>query len=108
MHTIRDINDYVRRLLVAALLCPVAVGAWLVFILGGFSFDGVMAYLGSLSQHYAGMGLDEQSTFRFQVYAVWGVLAFGFLFLTFAMSPPHFNYRLKKVEQHWTTDVVED
>ncbi len=87
MHTIRDVNDYVRRLLVAGLLCPVAVGAWFLIFQGGFSFDG---------------------SFRFQVYAVWGVLAFGFLFLTFAMSPPHFNYRLKKVEQHWTTDVVED
>lgn len=108
MHHIRDINDYVRRLVVAALLCPVAVGAWFVFILGGFSFDGVMAYLGTLSQQYAGMGMDEQASFRFQVYAVWGVLAFLFLFLTFAMSPPHFHYQLKKVEKHWTTDVVED
>jgi len=108
MNDIRDVNDYVRRLLVAVLLCPVAVGAWLVLILGGFSFDGVMAYLGTLSQQYAVMGLDEQASFRFLVYAVWGVLAFGFLILTFAMSPPHFNYRLKKVKDHWTTEVVED
>ncbi len=108
MHGKRDIHDYVRRLLLSVLFCPVAIGAWFVFFQAGFSFDGVLAYLGDLSRQYAGMSLEEQSTFRFQVFAVWGVLAFGFLFLSFAMNPPHFHYQLKKVEQHWTTDVVED
>lgn len=108
MHDIRDVNDYVRRLLVAVLLCPVAVGAWLIFIQGGFTFDGVMAYLGSLGHQYAVMGLDEQAAFRFMVYAVWSVLAFGFMILSFAISPPHFTYRLKKVKDHWTTEVVND
>lgn len=108
MRDIRDINDYVRRLLVAVLLCPVAAGAWLGFALAGFSFDGFLADLGILSQQYAAMHPDEQGVFRFQVFAVWGVMAFGFLFLTFVVSPPHFKYRLKKEGEHWGTDVVEE
>lgn len=108
MHQTRDVKDYLRRLLLAVLLCPVAAGAWIMFMLAGFSFDGVLAYMGDLSRQYAAMGLDEQAGFRFQVYAVWGVLAFVFLFITFAVSPPHFSYRLKKEGKGWTTDVVEE
>lgn len=108
MRNTRDIKDYVRRLLVAILLCPVAAGVWLVFALSGFSFDSFLAYLGTLSQQYAAMSPDEQGVFRFQVFAVWGVMAFGFLFLTFVVSPPHFKYRLKKEGEHWSADVVEE
>ncbi|MEW5788736.1 MAG: hypothetical protein AB1899_12865 [Pseudomonadota bacterium] len=108
MHHTRDVNDYLRRLLVAVLLCPVATGAWILFLQAGFSFDGVMAYMGELSRHYAALGLGEQAAFRFQVYGLWAILAFVFLFLTFALSPPHFSYRLKKDQRGWSTDVVEE
>jgi hypothetical protein len=103
----RDIYDYLRRLAVSILLCPVALGAWLVLALSGFSFDGFMAFLGTLSLQYAGMSLDEQAVFRFQVYAVWAMLAFGFMFLSFVVSPPQFSYRLKKENGHWSTDVLD-
>jgi len=103
----RDIYDYLRRLAVSILLCPVAVGCWLVLALSGLSFDGFLAYLGTLSQHYAVMSMDEQAVFRFQVYAVWALLAFGFMFLSFMLSPPHFDYRLKKENGHWHTDVLD-
>lgn len=103
----RDIHDYLGRLLVAVLLCPVAAGAWFIWALSGFSFDGVMAFLGTLSQQYAGMSQDAQGVFRFQVYAVWAAMAFGFLFLTFVASPPRFSYRLKKEHGHWHTDVLD-
>ncbi len=108
MRDTRDIKDYVRRLLVAVLLCPLAAGVWLGFAMSGFSFDGFMAYLGTLSQQYAAMSLEEQGVFRFHVFAGWGVMAFGFLFLTFVWSPPLFNYRLKKEGEHWSTDVVKE
>ena len=103
----RDIYDYLSRLGVAVLLCPVATGAWFVLALSGFSFDGFMAYLGTLSHQYAGMSPDAQDVFRFQVYATWGVLAFSFLFLTFVLRPPHFSYRLKQENGHWSTDVMD-
>ncbi len=104
----RDINDYLCRLLVSVFLFPVAAGFWMVFVLSGFSFDGFMAYLGSISQQYAVMSQDEQGVFCFQSFAAWGVMAFGFMFLTFVLSPPHFSYRLKKDHGHWSTDVVEE
>lgn len=107
MHAHHDVHDYVKRLLFATLLCPVATGAWLVIALSGFGFDATLAYLGELARGYAAMSPDDQTTFRFQVFAVWGVLAFGFLFLTFAANPPRFQYRLRKDGTHWNTDVVE-
>lgn len=103
----RDIYDYLGRLGVAVLLCPVATGVWLVLALSGFGFDAFMAYLGTLSRDYAAMTPDQQGALRFQVYAVWGVLAFSFMFLTFALRPPRFGYRLRKVDGHWSTDVTD-
>jgi hypothetical protein len=103
----RDIYGYLSRLGVAVLLCPVAAGAWFLWALAGFSFDGFMAFLGTLSQQYAAMDADGQAVFRFQVYAVWGAMAFGFLLVTFAVNPPDFGYRLRKENGHWRTEVTD-
>jgi len=103
----RDVYDYLSRLGVAVLLCPVAAGVWLAWAQSGFGFDGFMAYLGVLSQDYAGMSPERQGVFRFQVYAVWGAMAFGFLFLTFVLRPPSFGYRLKKEHGRWHADVLD-
>lgn len=103
----RDIYDYLSRLVVAILLCPVAMGIWYAWALSGFSFDGLMAFLGTLSRQYAAMSPDAQGVFRFQTYAVWGAMAFGFLFLSFALNPPRFGYRLKKVDGRWRADVTD-
>jgi hypothetical protein len=108
MRDLHDINDYLRRLAVSVLLCPVAAGAWLVLALSGFSFDGCLAFLGTLSHDYAGMNPDQQWTFRFQVFATWGIMAFGFMFLSYVISPPHFGYRLRKDHDHWITDVLRE
>jgi hypothetical protein len=103
----RDVYDYLGRLSIALLLCPVALGAWLIIGVSGFSFDGFMIFVGELSQRYAGMSQEGQAIFRFQVYAVWAALAFGFMLLSFAARPPSFSYRLKKENGRWITNVVD-
>lgn len=103
----RDIYDYLSRLGVAVLLCPVAAAAWFAWIQAGFSFDGFMALLGSLGQQYAAMNPHDQQSFRYQFYAAWGAMAFGFLFLSFVISPPRFCYQMNKEEGRWRIYVMD-
>jgi len=103
-----DVYDYLRRISFAVILCPVAAAFWGTFAMSGFSFNEFMAFLGNISQHYAGMNIDEQWSFQFQVLASWGVLAFGFLLLNFVMRPPQFEYKLTKEGDHWVTDIVRE
>lgn len=103
-----DIRDYLRRLFFAVLFCPVAAGFWTLFAVSGFSFGDFMAFLGSISQKYAAMNMDEQWSFQFQVLASWSVLAFGFFLLNFLIRPPKFDYRLAKEGDHWVTDIVRE
>ena len=103
-----DVRDYLRRVLFAVVLCPVATGFWALFAMSGFSFNEFMTSMGSISQHYAAMNMDEQWGFQFQVLASWAVLAFGFFLLNFVVRPPQFDYRLNKEGDHWVTDVVKE
>lgn len=102
-----DVRDYLRRAFFAAFFCPAATGFWIVFAWAGFSFDGFLALMGTISQQYAAMNMDEQWAFRFEVLASWGVLAFGFFFLNYVTRPPQFSYKLKKEGDHWVTDIVK-
>lgn len=104
----RDVYDYLYRLGAAVLLCPVAAVAWFAWGLAGFSFDAFLALLGTLNQDYAAMNPYEQQSFRYQVYAAWGAMALGFLFLSFVVSPPRFSYQLSKEAGHWRTTYVMD
>ncbi|MCU0841394.1 MAG: hypothetical protein MUC79_06705 [Thiobacillaceae bacterium] len=103
----RDIRDYLRRLSVAVLLCPVATAAWLGFMLAGFDIGAFLALLGDLNERYAALDSAAQQDFRLHVYAGWAVLAFGYLLITYVVSPPRFDYRLRRRNDHWVTDVVK-
>lgn len=102
-----DIYDYLRRLFFAVILCPAAALFWVSFGLSGFSVGGYLSFLGALSRHYAALDPDGQGAFLFQSIAGWGVLAFVFLLLTFAVSPPHFRYELKDEGDHKAVSVIE-
>lgn len=103
----RDVYDYLRRLVYAVFLCPAAALFWISFGLSGFSVGGYLSFLGALSRHYAALDPDGQSAFVFQAFAGWGVLAFVFLLLTFAVNPPRFRYELKEKGDHKVVSVIE-
>ena len=103
----RDVYDYLRRLIYAVLLCPVAAAGWIGFGLSGFSISGFLAFLGNVSQHYAALDADGQAAFLFQVYAGWAVLAFVFLLATFVVNPPRFRYELKEEGGQKVVSVVK-
>lgn len=101
-----DVKDYLRRMFAAIFLCPIATAFWIGFALTGFSFDALMLEMGAWSQQYAAMATDAQAVLHMQVLFFWGILAFAYLLLSFVTTPPRFDYRLKKENDHWVTNVV--
>lgn len=103
----QDVYDYLRRLFFAVFLFPAAALFWIGFGLSGFNVGGYLSYLGALSRHYAALDPDGQGAFVFQAIAGWGVLAFVFLLLTFALNPPRFRYQLKEEGEHKVVSVID-
>lgn len=103
----KDVYDYLRRMFMAILLCPVAVAFWLAFGMSGFSPDKFMNFLGALGQRYASMNAAGQSAFLLQVLFGWAVLAFVFMLISFVVSPPRFGYILRKKGDKAVVSVVQ-
>ena len=103
----KDKLDYLRRLLFAALLCPMAIAFWVGFGLSGFNLDAFMVFLAEAGQYYTVLDAEAQAFFRLEVYAVWAVLTFGALVMTFVVNPPRFDYVLRKKGDRWETRIIE-
>lgn len=103
----KDVYDYLRRMFMTVLLCPVAAAFWLAFGLSGFSPDRLMHFLGTLGQRYAAMDAVGQSSFLLQVLFGWVVLAFVFMLISFVVSPPRFRYILRKKGDKAVVSIVQ-
>lgn len=103
----KDVYDYLRRMFMAILFCPVAAAFWLAFGMSGFSPDKFMQFLAALGQRYAAMDAAGQSAFLLQVLFGWAVLAFVFMLLSFVVSPPRFAYILRKKGNKAVVSVVQ-
>ncbi|MDD5330733.1 MAG: hypothetical protein PHX38_12090 [Sulfuricella sp.] len=103
----KDIYDYLRRMVMAIFLCPVSVAFWLAFGMSGFAPGRFMHFLGALSQRYAAMDAAGQGAFLSQVLFGWAVLAFVFMLISFVVLPPRFGYVLRKRDGKAVVAVVE-
>ncbi len=103
----KDVTDYVRRLFLSTFFCPVAAAFWVLFAWSGFDLDSLFSLAGSALEYYSNLDSDAQASFQLEVYGVWGVVSFGFMFLSFALNPPRFHYKLDKQGDHWITHVVD-
>ena len=103
----KDVYDYLRRMFMAILLCPVAAAFWLGFGMSGFGPDGFMHFLGALGQRYSAIDAAGQSAFLLQVLFGWAVLAFVFMLISFVVSPPRFGYILRKKGDKAEVSVVQ-
>lgn len=92
----RDVTDYLKRLLFSIFLCPVAAGFYFLAANAGFSIEGFLSLMSSTYQHYMQLDDNGRAAFAFQVYAGWAVLAFVFMLTTFAVNPPRFVYELRR------------
>lgn len=102
----KDVYDYLWRMVMAILLCPVAIAFWLAFGVSGFSLGGFLGFLGALAQRYAEMDGAGQSAFMLQLLFSWAVLAFVIMLVSFLVSPPRFGYILRKKDGRPEVSVV--
>jgi hypothetical protein len=100
MNHVIDVLDYLRRLVAAVFLYPVAVAFWVLFGMAGFSPTKLFILCGKLGQSFAAMAPDDQGTLVLQFLGSWGILAFLFLLMTFAFEPPKFYYDLRRKGHH--------
>lgn len=105
MNGMIDVFDYLRRMVSAVLLCPVAVAFWGLFVMSGFSLTNLLTLCGNIGQSLIAMSPEAYGVFLFQFLGGWASLAFLFLLMTFAFNPPKFNYDLKRKGEHHGVSV---
>ena len=103
----KDVSDYLWRMLVAIFLCPVAFSFWLAF--GSFGFDpgGFMLFIGLQGQHYVTLDSDGQMVFLLQALFGWAALAFVFMLISFVVNPPRFRYAFNRKRGKPDVTVVQ-
>jgi hypothetical protein len=103
----KDVSDYLWRMLMAIFLGPVAAAFWLAF--GNFGFDPgrFMLFIGLQGQHYVALDTDGQTAFLLQGLFGWAALAFVFMLVSFVVNPPRFSYALNKRSGKSAVSVVQ-
>lgn len=103
----KDVSDYLRRMVMAVFLCPVAVVFVLAFGFSGFSPAEFMHFLGALGQLYTSMDVDGQHALLSQGLFSWAVLAFVFVLVSSAVNPPNFGGSLNETDGQSVVPVAE-
>lgn len=103
----KDLSDYLWRVVMAVFLCPVAVVFVLAFEFSGFSPGEFMHFLGSLEPLYTSMNADGQPALLSQGLFGWAVLAFVFVLVSYAVNPPSFSGGLNEIDGSPAVSVVE-
>lgn len=103
----RDVSEYLRRVVMAVFLCPVAVVFMLTFGFSGFSPGEFMHFFGLLGQFYTSMDAGGHHALLSQGLFSWAVLGFVFVLVSYVVNPPSLSGSLKEIDASPAMSVVE-